>query len=175
MAGFVRAHYTRLRHGRTKSCPSERSLGVCCRIGQDADRVIVRQMKCRAPIRLRFDRGTLPLTGLGLGQARDICGPTVWAWDSRVGALRTPQNRRLSLWNEYIDLGCLHVGSQTGIHSRPRRSVCGACYRSPHVMCDFKLFKASDYFIQHVDSLVLLRGRSHSVYERTGSASAFPW
>ena len=46
------------------------------------------QMKRREPIRLRFDGGTLLLTGLGLGQARDICGRSVWAWDSRVGTLR---------------------------------------------------------------------------------------
>ncbi|MHC4119938.1 MAG: DEAD/DEAH box helicase family protein [Planctomycetota bacterium] len=37
---------------------------------------------------MRFDRGTLLLTGVGPGQVQEIAGPCVWAWDSRVAALR---------------------------------------------------------------------------------------
>jgi len=39
-------------------------------------------------ISLRFDRGTLLLTGIALKQAQSICGRSFWALDSRVGALR---------------------------------------------------------------------------------------
>ena len=45
-------------------------------------------MKRYKAICLRFDRGTLLLTGIGLGQAQNICGRSFWTWDSRVGALR---------------------------------------------------------------------------------------
>jgi len=40
------------------------------------------------PISLRFDRGTLLLSGLDRKQVHDINGPHVWTWDHRVGALR---------------------------------------------------------------------------------------
>ena len=39
-------------------------------------------------IDLAFDRGTLLLTEVGREMLPDISGPSVWAWDSRVGALR---------------------------------------------------------------------------------------
>jgi len=69
-------------------CSWERSFRVFYRIGQDADRHIASQMRHHEPIRLRFDRGTLLLAGLGPGQVQDFCGRSVWTWDSRVGALR---------------------------------------------------------------------------------------
>jgi superfamily II DNA or RNA helicase len=40
------------------------------------------------PISLSFNRGTLLLAGVGCEQLPEIFGPSVWAWDSRVGALR---------------------------------------------------------------------------------------
>jgi superfamily II DNA or RNA helicase len=40
------------------------------------------------PISLSFDRGTLILAGIGRGKLSKIPGPSVWAWDNRVGALR---------------------------------------------------------------------------------------
>ncbi len=39
-------------------------------------------------IYLRFDRGTLLLTGVERGRLADVPGGSVWMWDSRVGALR---------------------------------------------------------------------------------------
>jgi len=39
-------------------------------------------------ISLSFNRGTLLLAGVGCEQLPEIFGPSVWAWDSRVGALR---------------------------------------------------------------------------------------
>jgi superfamily II DNA or RNA helicase len=39
-------------------------------------------------ISLSFNQGTLILTGIGREKLPRIRGPTVWAWDSRVGALR---------------------------------------------------------------------------------------
>jgi len=40
------------------------------------------------PISLSFNRGTLLLAGVGCEQLPEIFGPSVWAWDNRVGALR---------------------------------------------------------------------------------------
>ena len=40
------------------------------------------------PISLNFNRGTLLLAGVGCEQLPEIFGLSVWAWDSRVGALR---------------------------------------------------------------------------------------
>jgi len=40
------------------------------------------------PIYLRFDRGTLLLSGVRREHLCDISAPSVWAWDSRVAALR---------------------------------------------------------------------------------------
>ena len=40
------------------------------------------------PISLSFNRGTLLLAGVERGKLPGIFGPSVWAWDSRVGALR---------------------------------------------------------------------------------------
>ena len=37
---------------------------------------------------LRFDRGTLLLSGVECKNVHNISGPTVWAWDRRVGAFR---------------------------------------------------------------------------------------
>ena len=45
-------------------------------------------MRNHQPIYLRFDRGTLSLAGVSRGHLSDISGPSVWAWDNRVGALR---------------------------------------------------------------------------------------
>jgi len=39
-------------------------------------------------ISLSFNRGTLLLAGVGREKLPEIVGPSVWAWDSRVGALR---------------------------------------------------------------------------------------
>jgi len=40
------------------------------------------------PISLSFNRGTLLLAGVGREKLPEIFGPSVWAWDNRVGALR---------------------------------------------------------------------------------------
>jgi len=40
------------------------------------------------PISLSFNRGTLLLTGVEREELPGISGPSVWTWDSRVGALR---------------------------------------------------------------------------------------
>jgi len=40
------------------------------------------------PISLSFNRGTLILAGVGREKLSEIFGPSFWAWDSRVGALR---------------------------------------------------------------------------------------
>ncbi|MEJ2702792.1 MAG: DEAD/DEAH box helicase family protein [Sedimentisphaerales bacterium] len=39
-------------------------------------------------VKLRFDRGTLLLSGSRGGEARDVAGLGIWTWDARVGALR---------------------------------------------------------------------------------------
>lgn len=45
-------------------------------------------MRRREPIHLRFDRGTLLLSGVGPARVQDLCGRIFWTWDNRVGALR---------------------------------------------------------------------------------------
>ncbi len=69
-------------------CSYEGSFGAICRIGHDTDRHIVSQMRRHEPICLRFDRGTLLLTGVALGRLAEVSGPAVWIWDSRTDALR---------------------------------------------------------------------------------------
>ncbi|TKJ35280.1 MAG: hypothetical protein CEE38_15750 [Planctomycetes bacterium B3_Pla] len=63
-------------------CSRERSFGVFCRIREDAGRHIASQMRRHEPIRLRFDRGTLLLIGLGPGQVQEFCGRSVWTWNT---------------------------------------------------------------------------------------------
>ena len=41
-----------------------------------------------APASLRFDQGSLLLTGVGEQDSRDIFTPDIWAWDGRVPAWR---------------------------------------------------------------------------------------
>jgi superfamily II DNA or RNA helicase len=40
------------------------------------------------PVSLSFDRGTLLLAGIERGKLPEVSGPSVWAWDDRVAALR---------------------------------------------------------------------------------------
>lgn len=49
---------------------------------------MVNEQNPHRPIHLRFDRGTLLLSGMERKEMRDIPGPIVWTWDNRVGALR---------------------------------------------------------------------------------------
>ena len=49
---------------------------------------MLNETRSNRPISLSFNRGTLLLTGIGCEQLPEISGPSVWAWDSRVGDLR---------------------------------------------------------------------------------------
>jgi len=49
---------------------------------------MVNETRSNRPISLSFNRGTLLLSGVGCEKLPEIFGPSVWAWDSRVGALR---------------------------------------------------------------------------------------
>ena len=51
-------------------------------------RKMVNKQNPHRPIHLRFDRGTLLLSGVERSDVHDIFGPLVWTWDRRVGALR---------------------------------------------------------------------------------------
>ncbi|MBN2312551.1 MAG: DEAD/DEAH box helicase family protein, partial [Sedimentisphaerales bacterium] len=48
----------------------------------------IKEKEQHRPVSLRFDRGTLLLSGVDRNELHDINEPNVWIWDHRVGALR---------------------------------------------------------------------------------------
>jgi len=51
-------------------------------------RKMINHQSSHQVVNLRFDRGTLLLSGVGRDEVPDVPGPHVWTWDNRVGALR---------------------------------------------------------------------------------------
>jgi len=51
-------------------------------------KMINHQSSHQQVVNLRFDRGTLLLSGVGPDEVPGVPGPHVWTWDNRVGALR---------------------------------------------------------------------------------------